>query len=115
MALVKGIWGQTHCSETFFPFSPVCPAPLSLYSFIKHLLSTYYVKRAPGVEEMAVNKAIRVPALRTWLLGQSLDFYKKGVRGVPVMVQWLMNPTRNHEVTGSIPGLAHWVKDQVLP
>ena len=24
---------------------------------------------------------------------------------VPVVVQWLTNPTRNHEVAGSIPGL----------
>ena len=35
--------------------------------------------------------------------------------GVPVMVQWLTNPTRNHEVAGSVPALAQWVNDPVLP
>ena len=36
---------------------------------------------------------------------------KKKKMGVPVVAQWLTNPTRNHEVVGSVPALAQWVKD----
>ena len=52
--------------------------------------------------------------------------------GVPIVEQWIsrcgtveawsshcgtveMNPMRNHEVAGLIPGLGQWVKDPVLP
>ena len=31
------------------------------------------------------------------------------------MAQWLTNPTGDHEVVGSIPGLAQWLEHPVLP
>ena len=32
----------------------------------------------------------------------------------PGLAQWVKDLTRNHEVEGSIPGLVQWVKDQAL-
>ena len=46
--------------------------------------------------------------------GRELGVQEIEREGVPVMAQWLTNPTRNHEVVGLIPGLAQWVKDPVL-
>ena len=40
---------------------------------------------------------------------------KKSVLGVPIMVQWVTNPIRNHEIAGSNPGLSQWVKNLALP
>ena len=43
-----------------------------------------------------------------------LHVTERGNFGGLIVAQWLTNLTRNHEVAGSIPGLAHWVKDLVL-
>ena len=51
---------------------------------------------------------------RTWHI---FDTYLTLIKafGAPVVAQWLRNPTRNHEVAGSVPALAQWVKDPALP
>ena len=47
-------------------------------------------------------------------MGTPGTVFLKGSTGVLVVVQWLTNPTRNHEVAGSVPALAQWVNDPAL-
>ena len=49
------------------------------------------------------------------LIISQLNSNKKIFLGVPVVAQWLTDPTRNHEVAGLIPGLAQWANDLALP
>ena len=37
------------------------------------------------------------------------------IQGVPIVAQHVKNLAYIHEVGGSIPGLAQWVKDQGMP
>ena len=43
---------------------------------------------------------------RTLKINCNKNFFKKRIHWSPTVAQWLMNPTRNHEVVGWIPGLA---------
>ena len=40
--------------------------------------------------------------------------YKKMEREVPIMAQWVTNPSSIHENMGLVPGLAQWVKYPML-
>ena len=59
-----------------------------------------------------IENKLTVTKVRRGIIG---NLELKYTHGVPVVAQWLTNPTRNHEVAGLVPALAQWVNDMVLP
>ena len=53
--------------------------------------------------------------LTTYILNVLINFTMSESGGGPVVAQWLTNPTRTHEVVGSVPALAQWVNHPALP
>ena len=81
--------------------------------FIYFVLSEKYINTHLPLFLGGVTNYRHVPSISQDI--QLNQWSKNMNHGVPVMPQWLTNPTRNHEIAGLIPGLAQWVKDLALP
>ena len=72
-----------------------------------NILETYSLPKLNQEETDQLNRPITRNEIE--------EVVKTHPTGVPIVAQWLTNPTRNHEVAGSVPALAQWVNDPALP
>ena len=97
---------RVFCFENYFPNRLKLSAVEKCFIFL-----TIIIKYSNNFYKMILYLKLLCQVSMLILQGAS----KKPKTGVSVVPQWLTNLVRNHEVAGSIPGLAQWVKDLVWP
>ena len=67
---------------------------------------SHYGEQYGGTLENYTQNYHMTPQSHSWAYIWTKLYFEKTHVGVPIVAQWLKNPTRNHEVMGLIPGLA---------